>query len=144
MPKTMSIGQLAEAAGVSVETVRYYQRRGLLDIPAKPLRGQRRYSDLALERLAFIRNAQKLAFSLEEVTRLLAMADDRRCTKVRAIAREKLLRLGERVSEINRIRRQLRLLIKRCDGSVRGAAGPTILSLIAGHAAPAGARLKRA
>ena len=133
----MTIGQLAEAAGVNVETVRYYQRRGLLSTPAKPVGGQRRYSELALQRLVFIRNAQKLAFTLAEVERLLALADPEGCKVVREIAGAKLLFLGERVSEINRVRKRLRLLMKRCDGQRRsGADIPAIFSLLA-QSAPA-------
>ena len=127
----MTIGQLAAAAGVNVETVRYYQRRGLLDTPAKPLGGQRRYSDVALQRLIFIRNAQKLAFTLAEVERLLAMEDARSCKAVREIANEKLTYLGERIEEIDVVRKRLRILIKRCDNNRRGGACPVILALLA-------------
>lgn len=125
----MTIGQLAEAAGVNVETVRYYQRRGLLSTPAKPLGGQRRYSALALERLIFIRNAQKLAFTLAEVERLLATPEGPGCKALREIAQRKLADLGERMREINRVRRRLRLLIKRCDGNASAEAWAIIGSL---------------
>ena len=121
----MTIGQLAEAAGVNVETVRYYQRRGLLNTPSKPPGGQRRYTGLALQRLLFIRNAQTLAFTLAEVERLLATSDAESCKAVREIARQKLAFLEERVGEIARVRRRLRALIKRCDA--RGAAAFAII-----------------
>ena len=130
----MTIGQLAKAAGVNVETVRYYQRRGLLDIPAKPAGGQRRYSERALQRLTFIRNAQGLAFTLEEIARLLSIADTRGCRKVRAVAHDKLQHLAQRAAEIKLIERRLRLLIRRCDGRGRGSATSTVLALIAGQA----------
>lgn len=127
----MTIGQLAAAAGVHIETVRYYQRRGLLNTPDRPLSGHRRYSEGALQRLCFIRNAQKLAFSLGEVAELLALTEGENCKRARAIANDKLVHLAERVGEINRIRRRLRLLIKRCDGKRPGGVGPIILSLLA-------------
>jgi MerR family mercuric resistance operon transcriptional regulator len=130
MPKAMTIGQLAAAAGVHIETVRYYQRRGLLNTPDKPLHGHRRYSELTLQRLTFIRNAQKLAFTLGEVAELLAMTEAENCKRARAIASEKLVHLAERVGEINRIRRRLRMLIKRCDGKRPGGAGAIIRSLL--------------
>ena len=63
----MTIGHLAKEAGVNVETIRYYQRRGLLEEPEKPIGGHRRYPRVALDRIAFIRRAQKLGFSLAEV-----------------------------------------------------------------------------
>lgn len=129
--KAMTIGELAAAAGVNVETVRYYQRRGLLGTPARLLGAQRRYSDVALERLIFIRNAQKLAFSLGEVERLLAMPDARGCKAVREIAQQKLADLGERIGEINRARRRLRMLVTRCERSLRARDRATILSLLA-------------
>lgn len=125
----MTIGQLAAAAGVNVETVRYYQRRGLLETPDKPPGGQRRYSELALQRLTFIRNAQTLAFTLGEVERLLAISDAESCKAVREIARQKLAFLEERVGEIARVRRRLRALIKRCEGNRDAAAFAIILSL---------------
>lgn len=132
----MTIGQLAAAAAVHIETIRYYQRRGLLDTPQKPLGGQRRYSELALERLAFIRSAQQLGFTLAEAGELLAMTRVGSCRKLRAIAHEKLVQLAARVGEINRIRRRLRALIKRCDGKRNKAAASTILTLIANEPVP--------
>jgi MerR family transcriptional regulator, mercuric resistance operon regulatory protein len=125
----MTIGQLAKAAGVNVETIRYYQRRGLLSTPTKPLGGQRRYAEVALRRLAFIRNAQKMAFTLDEVAKLLEISHGRSCKKAHAIAHAKLAHLGERVSEINFIRRKLRELIRQCEGNAPGALCLFILSL---------------
>jgi MerR family mercuric resistance operon transcriptional regulator len=130
-PKTMTIGQLAAAAGVHVETVRYYQRLGLLNTPDKPPGAFRRYSGAALERLTFIRSAQQLGFSLGEVAELLAVSDGGTCERVRAIAEEKLVQLGARVEEIDRIRARLRVLIEKCGADPRSPAGPIILSLLA-------------
>src|SRR3954468_16785809 len=75
MQSGMTIGRLAKAAGMNVETIRYYQRRGLLEEPKKPLGGHRRYPPQAVRQLAFIRRAQQLGFSLEEVKALLAFSD---------------------------------------------------------------------
>jgi len=116
---------------VNVETVRYYQRRGLLDTPAKPPGSQRRYNDAALQRLIFIRNAQKLAFTLSEVERLLAVPDAKGCKAVREVAREKLVFLGERIAEIDRVRKRLQALIERCDDSPDEAGSAIIVSLLA-------------
>ena len=70
-PAGMTIGRLAKEAGVNVETVRYYQRRGLLEEPQKPAGGHRRYQQSTLDRIAFIRRAQALGFSLAEIESLL-------------------------------------------------------------------------
>ena len=73
------IGALAEAAGVNVETIRYYQRRGLVEEPNKPMGGHRRYSASAVKRVVFIKRAQQLGFTLEEVKALLRLEDGQSC-----------------------------------------------------------------
>ncbi len=82
----MTIGQLAEAAEVNVETVRYYHRRGLLPAPPRPIGGIRRYPAAILTRLRFIRRSQSLGFSLDEVEALLSLQDGQACNAARAIA----------------------------------------------------------
>ena len=109
MAPPMTIGQLAKAAGVNVETVRYYQRRGLVPTPSRPFGGQRKYAEDTLRRIHFVRRAQNLGFTLDEIGRLLAKAADRRA--VRELAEAKLAHLAERVAEINRMRRELRRLL---------------------------------
>ena len=121
MPPMMTIGQLARAAGVNVETVRYYQRRGLMATPQRPLGGQRKYTADALKRIHFVRRAQNLGFTLDEIANLIESAGDRRAVQV--IAEEKLERLEERVTEINRMRRELRQLLS--DGADKK--GPTLV-----------------
>ena len=74
--RTMSIGQLAKDVGVGVETVRFYERKGLLDVPARKDSGYRQYDDEAVERLRFIRKAQQVGFTLKEIQDLLALRDD--------------------------------------------------------------------
>jgi Hg(II)-responsive transcriptional regulator len=111
----MTIGQLAEAAGVNVETIRYYQRRGLMAIPIRPLGGQRRYPEEALRQITFIRRAQDLGFTLEEITALLAVALDGDWRAARTFADTKLAELEARAAELNRMRRQLRELVRRCE-----------------------------
>src|SRR5688572_3289015 len=121
MRKAMSVGQLAKAAGVGVETVRYYQRRGLLSVPAKPVSGQRHYSDASLRQIAFIRRAQELGFTLEEIRHLLTLADGRQCAKGRALAQAKADEITARVNELNRMRRRLGAIVKQCDDNKNGA-----------------------
>ena len=111
MQSGMTIGRLAKAAGINVETIRYYQRRGLLDEPRKPLGGHRRYSPDAVRTLAFIRRAQQLGFSLEEVKSLLALARGSNARATRELAEAKYELLGSRVAQLNKMRKQLERLI---------------------------------
>jgi MerR family mercuric resistance operon transcriptional regulator len=108
----MTIGQLATAAGVNVETIRYYQRRGLMTIPQRPPGGQRRYPDDALRQITFIRRAQDLGFTLDEIAALLAIAADGDWRASRKAGQMKLDELEQRVVELNRMRRELGALVK--------------------------------
>jgi len=76
---TMTIGALAAAAGVSVETIRFYQRRSLLGRPERPHRGVRRYGSDEAQRVRFIKSAQRIGFSLDQVAQLLQLEDGTRC-----------------------------------------------------------------
>ena len=129
MPKAMTIGQLAKAAGVGVETIRYYQRRGLLATPTKPLGGQRHYADATVRHLAFIRRAQQMGFSLEEIVVLMKLRDGTRCGEGQAHAQKKLDELSARVAELNRMRKQLKAIVVACDANKRKAACPLIRAL---------------
>ena len=114
MPEAgMTIGRLAKAAGVNVETVRYYQRRGLIAEPEKPVGGQRRYPQAAVNRIAFIRRAQRLGFSLAEVESLLKHLEGRSWPETRSIAEKKLASLDLHVAELNRMRASLKALIEK-------------------------------
>ena len=88
MPHALTIGRLAEAADVHVETVRYYQRRGLLAEPARPPGTVRRYSDADIERLRFIKRAQVMGFTLAEIESLLRMRQRPSCRATRSLAAE--------------------------------------------------------
>jgi MerR family mercuric resistance operon transcriptional regulator len=129
MQEAMTIGRLAKAAGVNVETVRYYQRRGLLREPNKPPGGQRRYSPAVVQQIAFIRRAQQLGFSLEEVRGLMQLAGAAGCADARGIAEQKYESLGARIAQLNSMRRELRRLIAACRRKARGAACPFLEEL---------------
>jgi MerR family mercuric resistance operon transcriptional regulator len=117
----MTIGRLAKEAGVNVETVRYYQRRGLIEEPPKPGGGHRRYPPSVLKRLAFIRRAQGLGFSLAEVQALLRYADGKSWKETRQIAEKKFASLDLHIGQLRRMRETLKSLIKRSrDGKGRG------------------------
>ncbi|MGQ0511653.1 MAG: MerR family transcriptional regulator [Betaproteobacteria bacterium] len=111
----MTIGSLSKAARVNVETVRYYQRRGLLAEPDRPSGGVRRYGDEALSRLAFIRRAQDVGFSLDEVKTLLRLGEVPNCRGARTLAASKLDLIESRMRDLERMRGALRELIRRCD-----------------------------
>jgi MerR family mercuric resistance operon transcriptional regulator len=120
MKNDMTIARLGEAAGVGVETVRYYQRRGLLAVP--PRAGSiRRYGSEDVRRLRFIRRAQAAGFTLEEIAELLALdrTDDR--ARVRAMATERLAALDARIAELEQSRASLERLRSVCAG---GKSGP--------------------
>ena len=129
----MTIGRLAKAAGVNVETIRYYQRRGLLPEPPKPPGGQRRYPGAVLERLNFIRHAQQLGFSLEEVRQLLELAHGRANAAVRAMAERKRETIGTRLAELQKIHTRLEALIEESRRRGNGAECPIVAALKAGE-----------
>ena len=111
----LTIGGLARAATVHVETIRYYQRRGLLAEPRRPSRGVRRYGPDAQTRLRFIKRAQDLGFTLEEVKDLLKLGETPSCRGARALAMAKLKVVESRMQDLARMRQALRSLIRRCD-----------------------------
>jgi MerR family mercuric resistance operon transcriptional regulator len=129
MQPGLTIGKVASAAGVNVETVRYYQRSGLIPEPPRPPGGVRRYPAETVARLRFIKRAQELGFSLAEVRRLLALGDPQSCGKARALAAEKLAMVRERLDDLERMRETLEALIRRCDAASGKVHCPIIESL---------------
>jgi MerR family mercuric resistance operon transcriptional regulator len=131
MDQQLTIGKVARAAGVNVETVRYYQRSGLVPEPPRPAGSVRRYSDEIVARLRFIKRAQELGFSLAEIRRLLALGDPQSCGKARALAADKLSLVSSRIADLERMRAVLESLIERCD-AVRGRVACPIIETLAG------------
>ncbi|MGH6886150.1 MAG: Hg(II)-responsive transcriptional regulator [Geminicoccales bacterium] len=129
MSLNLTIGGVARAAGVNVETIRYYQRLKLLEEPARPLGGVRRYAEVVVERVRFIKRAQELGFSLTEIQRLLRLGDPQSCGEARALASEKLALVESRVADLQRLRGVLKELIGRCDRRRGKVACPIIESL---------------
>lgn len=117
-----TVGRLAAAAGVNVETVRYYQRIKLMPVPKKALGGIRRYSAAELSRLQFIKTAQGLGFTLEEVADLVKLDDGTRCNEAHAIASHKLAIVRARLRDLRRIETMLARLVRQCEmhrGAIR-------------------------
>lgn len=117
--ETMTIGALARAAGVNVETVRFYQRKGLMPEPDRPQGGIRHYGAAELGRVRFIKSAQRLGFSLDEVADLLSLDDGTQCEQARERGRKKLDDVRTRIADLQRIEVALSDLVQRC-GSKRG------------------------
>ncbi len=114
----MKIGDLARKAGVGVETVRFYERKGLIEQPVKPNGGVRLYPEDVARRIRFIRQAQALGFSLRETEELLALQaiPSSDCADVRDRARAKLDEVNEKITQLHRIEVALERLIDACPG----------------------------
>src|SRR3989304_5125146 len=120
----ITVGQLARAAAVNVETVRYYQRIGLLPLPGRDYGSIRRYLADDLKRIRFIKRAQKLGFSLDEVALLLGLSDGRHCAQTRALAEKKLAGVKDKTTDLAAIRKSLKGLVAKCSKGSRGCGCP--------------------
>jgi MerR family mercuric resistance operon transcriptional regulator len=117
----MTIAKLARAAGIGVETVRYYQRRGLMPVPRAAGRSAFRHYDAGhLQRLLFVRRAQAAGFTLEAIKELLALDRTRDRSRIRALASARLEALGRQAEELEEARQALHRLLQECQGSNRG------------------------
>lgn len=115
----LTIGGLARAGGVGVETVRYYQRRGLLPTPRRG-GGMRRYDEKDLKRLRFVRSAQAAGFTLEQVGELLALDATNDRARARSLAKARIAALDEKIAELEGARDALKRLARECGASSRG------------------------
>lgn len=116
--KSLTIGVLAERAGVGVETIRFYARKGLIEQPQRPLGGVRTYSEATVERLEYIHHAQELGFTLREIGELLALQADPAadCGDVKHRAAEKLVEVESKLIRLAAMRKTLRQLVDVCPG----------------------------
>lgn len=130
----LTIGALGKAAGVGVETIRYYQRRGLLPEPTRPPGQIRRYGAREVQRLRFIRAAQDLGFSLDEVASLLTLDDGTQCAQAKDIAIQKLAVVRERLESLRRMEAALAGLVASCEKHTGEIACPLIAALGSGGA----------
>jgi MerR family transcriptional regulator, mercuric resistance operon regulatory protein len=126
MPESYTIARLAAAAGVHVETIRYYQRRRLVPEPPRPAGGVRRYTEADAERLRFIKRAQAMGFTLTEIANLLRLRTRRSCRATRDLAAAKLQIVDERIRELRQLRQELAHLITDCDANADQTACPVI------------------
>jgi len=118
----LSIGKIAKRAGISVETIRFYERKGLLQEPKRKESGYRQYQEEDIRKLIFIQHAKNLGFSLNEIRDLMSLQTDSRSTsrKVKDMAEHKLQDIEEKIKMLQRMRRTLRHLVDKCPGK-----GPT-------------------
>jgi MerR family mercuric resistance operon transcriptional regulator len=125
----MTIGQLAAAAGVNVETVRYYQRRALLAAPDREAGSIGRYSQAALTRLRFIKRSQSLGFSLDDVQVLLSLDDGQACSSARHLGELKLAEVRDRIQTLRVLEVALQGLVSKCATAKRKVSCPLIEAL---------------
>ncbi len=112
----MKIGELSKKTGVSIDTVRYYEQRGLIPAAARTQSGYRQYSVSDITRLRFIVQAKELGFTLEEIGQLLAIrADGKACAEVRTVAEAKADEIGTRILKLSRMRQTLLTLAEQCE-----------------------------
>lgn len=126
---TVGIGQLAKRSGVPIDTVRHYERIGLLKPAARLASGYRRYGEAEQKRLRFIRRAKALGFTLDEIRELLALSGGRDVQRIRRAAAARLADVERRIEELNRVRDSLRQLIAACPGHGRAESCPILNAL---------------
>lgn len=114
----LSIGDLARRTGANVQTIRYYERIGLMAEPMRTEGGQRRYDEAALDRLAFIRHGRQLGFSLDSIRDLLGLSDNpnHSCAHIDAIASKQLHEVETRIARLELLRAELARMVEECSG----------------------------
>lgn len=110
----LTIAPFAKACGVHIETVRFYQRKGLLRAPDRPLGGIRRYGPADVARIRFIKSAQRLGFSLDEIAQLLKLDDGAHCSEAARVAAHRLADVHAKLADLQRMQAVLSELLGRC------------------------------
>lgn len=125
----LTIGAFARAAGVNVETIRFYQRKGLLPRPDKPCGSIRRYGKEDVTRVRFVKSAQRLGFSLNEIDELLQLEDGTHCEEARRLAEQKLMDVHEKLADLARMESVLSELVRACHAQKGNVSCPLITTL---------------
>ncbi|GAA6169620.1 MerR family transcriptional regulator [Sessilibacter corallicola] len=123
-----TISKLAKEANVGVETIRFYERKGLLEQPIKPMRGYRQYTEQALSRVLFIRRAQYLGFTLAEISSLLILSASK-CEDVQQLAEQKLAVIEDKLDDLLNLKESLVSLVLDCKNNPSDKDCPIIRSL---------------
>ncbi len=129
----MRIGELAKNTGFQVETLRYYEKQGLLTPVSRTQAGYREYDEESLKQLHFIRQAKMVGFSLSEICELLALRverDQHSCGDVKSIAEQKIKKIDVKINELNRMRKALHKITDACCGGSEPATSCTILNAL--------------
>ncbi|ORE91795.1 MerR family DNA-binding transcriptional regulator [Acuticoccus sediminis] len=129
----LTIGALGRKTGTKVQTIRYYEQIGLMPEPDRTEGGQRRYGDREQDRLAFIRHARQLGFSLEAIRELLDLSDQpsRPCAEADIIARRQLRQVEKRIARLEALRTELARMVQECGGG--STAGCRVLEVLRDH-----------
>lgn len=125
----LTIGRLARGAGVNVQTIRFYQRLGLIAEPPKPLGGVRHYPSDTVGRVRFVKRAQALGFSLEEIALLLGLSDGKHCAETKALAEKKLAVVWQKMRDLAAMQKALKDLVTKCSKGSRASGCPIIDAL---------------
>ena len=125
----LTIGAFAKAAGVNVETIRFYQRKSLLSQSDKPSGSIRRYGEAGVTRVRFVKSAQRLGFSLDEIAELLQLEDDTHCEEARRLAEHKLMDVREKLADLVRMESVLSELVRACFAQKGNVSCPLIATL---------------
>jgi MerR family mercuric resistance operon transcriptional regulator len=128
----LTIGALATQAQVNVESIRFYQRKGLMHEPVRPQGSVRRYGAQDLGRVRFIKSAQRLGFSLDEIAQLLTLEDGAHCDEAREQAQQKLVDVRTKLQNLNRIETALADLVEKCC-AVRGSIRCPLIASLQGN-----------
>ena len=131
--EALTISGLARQGGVNLETIRYYEREGLLPKPPRTPAGYRMFPAEAVRRIRFIKRAQELGFSLEEISELLSLEDGTDRTSIRHIASERLGEIQTKLDDLNRMKKALSHLIHECEHTGREQPCPIIATLTANN-----------
>ncbi len=139
----VTIGGLAASAGVHVETIRFYQRKGLLAEPRRIYGRIRHYGPTDVARVRFVKSAQRLGFSLDEIAGLLRLEDGTHCDEARAAAEHKLMDVRAKLADLRRMETALAQLVRRCAATSGSVRCPLIAALGRGEVNPARAGARR-
>jgi MerR family mercuric resistance operon transcriptional regulator len=131
--ESLTIGAFAKAAGVNVETIRFYQRKGLLLEPEKPHGSIRRYGAADVTRVRFVKSAQRLGFSLDEIADLLKLEDGTHCDEASSLAEHKLRDIQDKLADLHRMEAVLTQLVCACHSRRGNVSCPLIASLQRGE-----------
>ena len=125
----LTIGKLARKASINVETIRYYERCGLITQPAKPKAGYRKYDSDTFQRLLFIKRAKTLGFSLGDIEKLLVLSEGN-CADVQSIAEQNLNHIKIKIQDLLRLEGALEQLVRQCKNNIDEAHCPIIETLL--------------